>query len=197
MQTDFNDIQNLWKQEKDNIGTNSNAASIIRLAEHKRKKTTRTQLANITVLVFVVLVLISYFVFVARFQQILSKTGEVLMIGSLLIRIFIETGSIFYSKHIDFSETALKNNDTFLRYFRFRKKIHGPVTVAILIIYTIGFYMLTPEFISWFPMWLLILIDVSYIVAALIFSYFIRSAIKREMKALHQIHQFREDLLAQ
>ncbi len=197
MQTDFNDIQKLWKQEQNDNIKASNAAYIIKMAERKRKKNTRTQWGNIFVLLVFTIILSSYFLFVAHFQFNTSKAGEFLMIGSLLLRIMIEVGSLVFSGRIDISEDALKSNNSFLTYFNFRKKIHGPVTVAIVILYSIGFYLLSPEFSNWFPLWLLVLIDVSYLAAAFIFGYFIRSAIGRELKTLNEIRRFREDLLSQ
>ena len=197
MQTEFNDIKQLWEQSKTSAQNSSDSSNIIKMAEQKKRSSTKTQLANITVLIVVVFGLLAYFVFVAKFQSTLSLVGEVLMCGSIILRIGIELASIFYAKRIDLSETALKSNDTILRYYNFRKKIHGSVTIAIIILYSIGFYLLTPEFSNYFPLWLLVLIDLSYILAALIFSYFIRSAIQREMKALKEMKRLREDLLTQ
>ncbi|WP_319501633.1 hypothetical protein [uncultured Draconibacterium sp.] len=197
MQTEFNDIKQLWKQDKTSANDSPDSSAIIKLAEQKKRSTTRTQLANITVLVVVVLALLAYFVFVAKFQFTLSRFGALIMCGSIVLRIGIELASIFYAKRIDLSEAALKSNTSILSFYNFRKKIHGTITIAIIVLYTIGFYMLTPEFSHWFPMWVLILIDLSYILAAVIFSYFIRSAIRREMKALNEIKRLREDLLTQ
>ena len=197
MQTEFNDIKQLWEQDKTSAQNSPDTSAIIKLAEQKKRSTTRTQLANITVLVLVVLGLLAYFLLAANFQFTLSHIGEVLMCGSIVLRIGIELASMFYAKKIDLCEAALKSNDTILSYYNFRKKIHGSITLAIIIFYSIGFYMLTPEFANYFPLWLIVLIDVSYILAALIFSYFIRSAIRREMKALNEIKRLREDLLEQ
>jgi len=197
MQTEFNDIKQLWKQDKTSAKDSPGSSAIIKLAEQKKRSTTRTQLANIIVLVVVVLALLAYFVFVAKFQFTLSRFGAQLMCGSIVLRIGIELASIFYAKRIDLSEATLKSNTAILSFYNFRKKIHGTITIAIIVLYTIGFYMLTPEFSHWFPMWLLILIDLSYILAAVIFSYFIRSATRREMKALNELKRLREDLLEQ
>ena len=197
MQTEFNDIKQLWKQDKTSAKDSPDSSAIIKLAEQKKRSTTRTQLANITVLVVVVFALLGYFMFVAKFQFTLSHVGEVLMCGGIILRIGIELASIFYAKRIDLSEVALKSNNSILSYYNFRKKIHGTITIAIIVLYTIGFYMLSPEFSYWFPMWLLILINLTYILAAIIFSYFIRSAIRREMKTLNEIKRLREDLLKQ
>ena len=197
MQTEFNDIKQLWEQSKTSAQNSSDSSNIIKMAEQKKRSSTKTQLANIIILVVFVFGLLAYFQLVAKFQSPLSFIGEILMCGSIILRIGIELASIFYAKRIDLSETALKSNDTILRYYNFRKKIHGSVTIAIIILYSIGFYLLTPEFASYFTLWLLVLIDLSYILAALIFSYFIRSAIQREMKALKEIKRLREDLLTQ
>jgi hypothetical protein len=72
--------------------------------------------------------------------------------------------------------------------------IHGPVTISILLLYTIGFYMLTPEFSRYFSLPVMILIDVSYIAGAAIVGIAIRHGIAKEMTILNAIKQQRLDL---
>ncbi|MEO9209891.1 MAG: hypothetical protein ABI208_02265 [Ginsengibacter sp.] len=68
-----------------------------------------------------------------------------------------------------------------MSYFRFRKIMNGPVTVSIVILYSIGFYLLTPEFSLYFSTSMMVLIDLSYIIAAVIFISSIMKAVKKEM----------------
>jgi hypothetical protein len=72
--------------------------------------------------------------------------------------------------------------------------VNGPVTIAILLLYSAGFYMLTPAFTVIFPTPLLILIDVSYLFIALLFIGFIRNTIKKERRILDQLLQIQEEL---
>jgi hypothetical protein len=59
--------------------------------------------------------------------------------------------------------------------------MNGPVTVSIVILYSIGFYLLTPEFSLYFSTSMMVLIDLSYIIAAVIFISSIMKAVKKEM----------------
>ena len=54
--------------------------------------------------------------------------------------------------------------------------------------------MLTPEFSLYFSVPVLILIDLSYLVAAIIFTWFIINAVKKEMKILKQVLRITNDL---
>ena len=54
--------------------------------------------------------------------------------------------------------------------------------------------MLTPEFSEYFSLPLMILIDASYIVAAVIFGWNILIAVRKEMRYLNEIKRIQEDL---
>ncbi|WP_346864295.1 hypothetical protein [uncultured Draconibacterium sp.] len=196
MTSDFNDIKTLWKNNKQHIQSKTvqDTEAIIEQATKKKNRTLRIQLGNITILLGVLLIISLYFVYVAKFQQSFSHLGSLLMIGSLALRVLIEIFSICFNQKIDLTATVNSNNNSFLRYYSFRKKIHGPVTIGVVLLYSIGFYMLTPEFATWFPLWLLVLIDLSYVLGAFIAGYFVRSAIVRELKMLKEILRFRDDL---
>ena len=117
------------------------------------------------------------------------------MLGSLALRIVIELYSIFLSSKIDLSEAALKSNQQVLRYYQFRKRIHSPVTITIVALYTIGFYILTPEFSRYFSLPVMILIDSSYVVIGIVLITQIRKGIKKEMQHLSDIKGVEERLV--
>jgi uncharacterized membrane protein YqjE len=73
--------------------------------------------------------------------------------------------------------------------------MNGPVTVSIVILYSIGFYLLTPEFSLYFSTAMMVLIDLSYILAAVIFIWSIRKAVKKEMTILNEVIHIQEDIL--
>jgi len=116
------------------------------------------------------------------------------MIAGVSLRIIIELVSIYLSASIHMSETTLKTNNASLVYYRFRKRINGPVTIAIIVIYTIGFYLLTPEFRFYFSKPMLVMIDLSYIFCAAILTWFVRKKIKKEMNILVKILQIQNDI---
>lgn len=116
------------------------------------------------------------------------------MTGGLALRILIECYSIYLSSKVDPADSAFNANRATLVYHRFRKIINSPVTVVILRLYSVGFYMLTPLFYRIFNLPVLILIDASYVVIAIIFNGFIRRTIRQEMSILREIIQIEEEL---
>jgi len=192
MDDSFNELKNLWRHPTNK--PQADADRIIRLAEKQKKNTVRMHVINIFVLAAVTIGLAVFFIEVARFKQPISHVGTGLMIGGLVIRIMIEILSIYRSSKIDLSDSTVSTNDAWRKFYQFRKKIHGPVTVTIIVLYTIGFYLLTPEFNLYFRMPMMILIDFSYILAAAIYTVFIRKAIRKEMGYLDAILSVQKEL---
>jgi len=195
MNNHMDNLKNLWQNSKSNdIGKSTDTDHIIRMANRKMKCTMRMQLGTILVLIITLVTIIIYFFYVAKFNQTISHIGTDLMIASLALRIIIEIISVYLSTNIDMSETTLKTNIASLAYYQFRKRINGPVTVAIIVIYTFGFYMLTPEFSLHFRTPMLIMIDLSYIFGAAILTWFVRDKIKKEMTILNEIILIQNDI---
>ena len=195
MNTDFNHLKNLWDESKNaRVPPSSDIEDIIKSAQKKIKSTVRLQWSTIIILTITLVVISAYFINVSQFKQTISHVGIGLMLGGLVLRILLELISIFLSGKIKLTETALRSNQTTFSYFRFRKIMNGPVTITIVILYSIGFYMLTPEFSLVFTTPMVVLIDASYILAAVIFTWSIRIAVKREMTILNEIVRIQEDI---
>lgn len=198
MNTDLNQLKHLWKEaKKDQRDPLSDSDNLILLAQKKLKSTVRLQWTTIIILVITLLIIGSFFKFQAQFKQTISHVGIGLMLGSLIIRIILELISIFFAGKINLTQNALKLNQSNMSYFRFRKMMNGPVTISILILYTIGFYLLTPEFSLYFSTSMMIFIDLSYILAAVIFTWSIRKGVKKEMAILNDIIRIQEDIMVE
>ncbi|MBQ0732719.1 hypothetical protein [Aquimarina celericrescens] len=196
MSKDFKELQNEWQKDKENIEHTPGIMNNI-LSSIKKKKniTVRFQYGNIVVLLITMLGISAFFYYVAPVKEILSRIGVGLMIGGLLIRIAIELTSVLKSKKVILVDSVLKTTEDIIAYYTYRKKIHGPVTIIILALYTIGFFMITPEFSLYFTIWQMIFIDVSYIIAACIFIPIIRKSIKREVQTLLEIIEMKEKMM--
>ncbi len=196
MSKGFEELQNEWQKDKENIERTPGIMNNI-LSSIKRKKnvTIRFQYGNIVVLLITMLGISAFFYYVAPVKEILSRIGAGLMIGGLLIRIAIELTSVLKSKKVILVDSVLKTTEDTIAYYTYRKKIHGPVTIIILALYTIGFFMITPEFNLYFTTWQMIFIDVSYIIAACIFIPIIRKSIKRELQILFEIIEMKEKMM--
>ena len=195
MSDPIDNLKSLWQQSRSNGQNQSkNTSHIIGIAKQKIQRNIKLQSGTILILMITLAGIAAFFFYVAKFNQTISHIGMGLMMGGLALRIVIELYSIYLSLHIDFSETTLKTNNASLAYFRFRKNINGPVTITIVVLYSIGFYMLTPEFSLYFSTPMLVMINLSYILAAVIFIFFIRKGIKKEMNNLNEILRIKNDI---
>jgi hypothetical protein len=195
MNNQIDNLKKTWQEYKSNDLVNpADKDQIIRIAKQKLKSTVRMQTGTILVLIITLVVIALYFFYVANFKQTISHIGAYLMMTSVALRIIIELVSIYLSATINMSETALNTNNASLTYYQFRKRVNGSITIAIIIVYTIGFYMLTPEFRLYFNKPMIILIDISYIFLVAILMWFIRKKIKKEMDILTRIFLIQNDI---
>ncbi len=196
MNSDFNELQRQWQKDKEDIESNPEIIdNMLSSVKKKKDATIRFQFGNIIVLLITMIGISVFFYYVAPVKEFISRIGVGLMIGGLLIRIIIELISVVKSKKIDVGDEVLEATQNALNFYTFRKKIHGPVTIIIIALYTIGFYMITPEFSLYFDTWQMILIDVSYLVAALIFIPIVRKSIKKEVKTLLEIIELKNKMV--
>ncbi|GAB4241946.1 MAG: hypothetical protein Tsb0034_19310 [Ekhidna sp.] len=191
MKDPFESYKHQWKDAKSKQPKGLNPTQLIDLSEKKMKASVQVQIKNIAVLFITLVGLILFFLLVAPLQTLLSHIGIGLMLGGLMVRIIIECYSIARSRAIKLSGSAAEVNDGYLSYHQYRKRIHGNLTVFILIAYTIGFYLLLLEFSLYFSKTGIILMGVSYLGAAMIFGYSIKKAIKTEMKILDRLVDIR------
>jgi len=195
MDKESDHLKDMWQNaRRDDKSESPDAQKIVAIAKQQIRSNIKLQLSTIAILTITALGLFGFFIYVAQFLHTLSHIGEALMIGGLVVRIIIELFSIYKSSNIDLTKSALSSSNESLAYTEFRKQINGPVTIVILILYTIGFYMLTPEFSLHFSTPVMILMDLSYIIAAAIFSFFIRLGIKKENKILKEILRIQNDI---
>lgn len=195
MNNQMESLKNIWQDSRNkDSGEQDDSGRIIALAKEKMKRAVRMQLATILILTFTLVILCAYFLYGVPLNVTISRIGAILMTAGLVLRILIEFYSIFLASRIDPGETVLKSTRAALSYHRFRKVINGPVTFIIILLYSVGFYMLTPEISLFFSMPVLILIDLSYIVIAMVIIGFVRRTIKKEMIILQEIVQVHHDL---
>ena len=196
MNTDFDHLKALWGESKqERVPPYSDTDEIIRLTQKKMRSSVQSQWATVIILTLTLLVISAFFKYVTQFNHTLSLVGVGFMTGGLVVRILLELISIYRSKQINLAESALQSNRALLSYSRFRNVMNGPVTITILVLYSIGFYMLTPEFSLYFSPVMLLLINLSYIPAAIIFTWSIIKAVKKEKMLMKDILRIQNDLM--
>lgn len=196
MSNHFSELENAWKQDKKNIKSSSTALEAV----YEKIKTNKKEnfffyYGTIVILTVTLIIISSFFYFVAPVEKLLSRVGVGLMLGGLLIRIIIELISISISKKVHILDCSLEAVDNAISFYKFRKNIHGVIAPIIIGFYTVGFYMITPEFLVYLSVWSVVLIDVSYLIMAVILFISIRKGVLKEMKTLRETVDLRKDLV--
>src|SRR5690606_17074290 len=142
----MDELKNKWGQAKRAAIANSTPIEVlITKARKKRNSVTNFHYGNIVILTLTLIGISLFFIYVAPFQDTISRIGMFFMLGGLAVRIVVECFSTLKSKKIQLvNETVQTTNDA-LEYYAFRKKVHGAFTITIVAMYSLGFYMLTPE----------------------------------------------------
>lgn len=194
MTNEINDLKLAWKSAKKDSVHTIDAENIIAQAKASKRKSYQLKWGTVIILTMTLIGISAFFKYVANFQETLSHVGIVLMTGGLIVRILVELHSIWLYSKIDFVDSAKENTASFETFHKFRKKIHGTFTGVILVLYTIGFYLLTPEFSLYFDTTEMILLDLSYLPGAAIVLFFIRKGIRDEMLNLEKIMEIKRNL---
>lgn len=188
MTDSIDQLKNDWNKAKNTAqAASSDPSAIIASARKNMKSVTYAHFGNILVLTLTLIMISAFFFYVTPFQDVLSKIGVALMVGGLAIRIAIELYSAGRSKQIDLSESAANMNSMSVKFYAYRKYIHGPITFSILAAYTIGFYLLSPEFSKYFTTTQMLLMDGSYVIIAIILFFVIRKGVRDEMRQLKEV----------
>lgn len=196
MSNDFKILQNKWEENKINLSNSKlEIEKIFERISNKEKENFKFYYGTIIILVSTLISISLFFYYVAPVKQLMSRIGVSLMISGLIFRIIIEIFSIKNIKKIKKSDDTLKSTESSIKFHEFRKKIHNTIAPVIVALYTVGFYMITPEFSLYIDLPYLILIDVSYLIIGIILFIVIRKGVKKEVRKVEEIIQLKKDLL--
>ena len=196
MDSEFNKLQNKWESNKKEIELSNDSLDILYgKIKKKEKENYFFYYGTITILLVTLIVISLFFYYVAPVKETLSRIGVGLMISGLLFRILIEIISIYKAKQINNIDNTLKTTENTINFHRFRKTIHKVIAPITIILYTIGFYIITPEFSLYIEFWNLVLIDISYVIIGIILFIVIRKGVKKEMQKLTDIMELKNDII--
>ena len=195
MNSDFKELKRTWESSKKSMEpSTANFDSLYKKIKSKEKENYFFYYGTITILLTTLIVISLFFYYVAPVQEILSRIGAGLMISGLIFRIFIEIISIQKAKQINILDSTLKTAENSFQFHQFRKIIHQVIAPIIIVLYTVGFYMITPEFSVYMKFWNVVLIDISYVVIGIILFFIIRKGIKEEMQKLTDIVKLKSEI---
>lgn len=196
MNTKTNDIEKWWADSRKNMeGHIPSADQIISHAKIKRRNTLNAQYGNIAILSAVLFVVALFLYELYPIPDPLNQWGTHMMVASLAIRIIIELISVVKSRKIDVTGVALKTTENTVKLYEFRNRIHGPVTIAMVVLYTLGFFMYVYGLGKYLDLIWLILLYGFYIIGAGFLIWAIRKGIKREMNDLMELIHLRQEII--
>lgn len=199
MKDNFDEMKMMWNRARKALPGDENASveDLIQRAHRHQRKSIASHDANIIILLITLGVIVYFFSYFLGMQAILSRLGLGMMYGGLIVRIGVEIYSRIYARRIDMSHTTLLHTEQNRKFYRFRRKIHGTFTLSIVVMYTLGFYLLTPEFTLYLDMHWVVLFDLSYVVIAILLVWQIRKGIKEEIGQLEEINRIRQALIGE
>ncbi len=196
MDSEFNILQNKWKSNKKEIELSNDSLDVLySKIKGKEKENYFFYYGTIIILLVTLIVISLFFYYVAPVKETLSRIGVGLMISGLFFRILIEIISIYKAKQINNIDNTLKTIENTINFHQFRKTIHKVIAPIIIVLYTIGFYIITPEFSLYIKFWNLVLIDILYVIIGIILFIVIRKGVKKEMHQLDDIIGLRNDII--
>ena len=196
MDSEFNILQNKWKSNKKEIELSNDSLDVLySKIKGKEKENYFFYYGTIIILLVTLIVISLFFYYVAPVKETLSRIGVGLMISGLFFRILIEIISIYKAKQINNIDNTLKTIENTINFHQFRKTIHKVIAPIIIVLYTIGFYVITPEFSLYIKFWNLVLIDILYVIIGIILFIVIRKGVKKEMHQLDDIIGLRNDII--
>lgn len=195
MNNDFKNLQTKWENNKSSIEVPAtNLDSLYKKIKRKEKENYFFYYGTISILLITLIVISLFFYYLAPVKEVLSKIGVGFMILGLVFRIGIEVISIYKARRINVLDNSLKTANNSIKFHRFRKTIHQVIAPIIIALYTIGFFMITPEFSVYMELWNIILIDISYVVIGVILFIVIKKGVTKEMQKLSDIVQLKNEI---
>ncbi len=198
MNNDFKALQDSWKSSRNNIKTTTNNFDILyKKIEQKQKENFSFYYRTIIILLITLIAISMFFYYMAPVRETLSRIGAGLMITGLAFRIIIEIISVIKAKQINKLDKTLQTVENSINFHRFRKTIHQVYSPIIIGFYSIGFYMIFPEFILYMSIWMIWFIGISYLIMGTVLFIVIRKGVVDEMQKLRDIMELKKDIIEQ
>ncbi|NRB61025.1 MAG: hypothetical protein HRU50_13930 [Winogradskyella sp.] len=196
MNNSFTSIEDKWKKSKKSIQySDMNMTSIYEKIGRINSDNIKFYYGTLMILTLTLVVITGFFKFVAPVKDVASIIGAGLMILGLCFRILTELKSISKIKKVQIHENTMQTIEKVIRFHEHRKIIHTIIMPIILLLYTIGFYMITPEFLKYLAVELVILFDAIYLIMIIVLYIQFRKGIKKEMQNIELTFNLKHSVL--
>jgi hypothetical protein len=182
---EFKDIQNTWQQQLEATTTLPDFEPAKQKLKYLRKKQQITQL----ILGSTVAILILFFFYIAAYKYIGPLLGMSLLIGVILVRVAIEIKSQQKLRKLNVLLTFVDFKEQLITYYQQRKKLAFKTIPVLLIVYNIGFVIMSYYFYQYLSRGFFYYIVISYIVSFVVLFYFIRKHVLEELQILKNLQE--------
>ena len=181
--TTFKDLKSQWEnQPEHHIPKDGSELIVQKMNTIKRKQGITNNVLFVTILI-----LVGFFLYIEAYKNTTVTLALLLMMGSLLVRIFVEYLSIQKLKAIDVTKNSSVFNEDMIVYYKRRIRTHYITTPIIMILYSIGFIILMPFFKESLSSGFYTYICMSAIIVLVVMVFFIGKQIKKELSILRGI----------
>lgn len=179
----FDEIQSQWNSQKSQVPPENGHELIIRKVNTIKKK---QKLTNV-ILTITVLVLITFFIYITAYNNLLVTASLLLMILSLATRIAFEIRSIKMLNNLNVNNTVENFKKSMINYYKTRVQTHLIWTPLITVLYSTGFILLLPSFKANLSTGFYNYIIVSSILVLVFLGALIFTQIKKELSILKEL----------
>ncbi|NRB49264.1 MAG: hypothetical protein HRU41_16425 [Saprospiraceae bacterium] len=187
MKDEFSELENAWSAGQKKLAQQQPTFADMQQILEQRKSASRSfQYGTLAILLFTLIGFCAFFMYVAPVKQTMSRVGAIAMLGGLTIRVLLEILSLLRLRRISTLSNSKENTKNSIRFHAFRVKTQSIYSPVIIAVFTVGFYLLTPEFVDNLSFNMVLFIDISYLFIAAILFYVIRMGVKKELQNLEE-----------
>ena len=149
MKDEFSKLEEAWSAGQKKLAQQQPTFADMQQSLDQRKSASRSfQYGTLAILLFTLIGLSAFFMYVAPVKQTLSRVGATAMLGGLTIRVMLELISLLRLKKISTLSNSKENTNNCIRFHAFRVKTQSIYSPVIIAVFTLGFYLITPEFLG-------------------------------------------------
>ena len=187
MKDEFSALENAWSTGQKKLAEQTVGFADLQQALEQRKSASRSfQYGTLAILLFTLIGLSAFFIYIAPVKQTISRVGVAAMLGGLTIRVGLEIISLLKLQRISTLSNSKENTQNSIGFHAFRVKTQSIYSPIIIAVFTIGFYLITPEFLDNLSFNMVLFIDISYLFIAVVLFYVIRMGVQKELQSLQE-----------